>query len=102
MKLIGKERNVANIRKTFTKPKTPYQMVLDSKTIDQKTKQRLKELYQSLNPAELKRQIDKKKDELYQAYKRKKNQSLKIEVLKERQPLSVTFLNDLTEVVSVT
>ncbi len=102
MKLAEKERRGARIKRAFAKPKTPYQMVKESRTIDQKTKKRLAKLYQSLNPAELKRQIDKKRDELYQAYEVKKNQSPKARTTQEWEPFSVTFLDDATEAVSVT
>lgn len=102
MKLVEKERVGSKIKRTFAKAQTPYQMVIQSPTVDNKTKQRLIKQYESLNPAELKRQIDAKKNELYLAYRAKNSQSLKVDLLEKLEPVSVTFLNDRTEAVSVT
>lgn len=101
MKLKSKERVGSKIKRSFEKPMTPYRQVLKSRTVDQEAKKNLAALYESLNPAELKRRIDRKRDELYRAYKVKKHHSLKVEFLKKREPLSVRFLHDVTEAVSV-
>ncbi len=55
----------------YHKPITPYHSILNSSEVPKKTKQELRKVYDSLNPAELKRKIDKKLDLLYQAYRRK-------------------------------
>jgi hypothetical protein len=57
MKLISKTRIGSKIIKRYDKPKTPYQRVIESKYIEQKNKDELKELYKGLNPAKLKRTI---------------------------------------------
>ena len=52
-------------------------------------KQELKRIYSSLNPAQLKRNIDRKLDILYKAYKAKQNQetqSVKVEINKKVKP----------------
>jgi len=49
---------------------------MESDLIPRSTKQKLEEVYCSLNPAELKREIDKKLDMLYKAYQEKKNQNV--------------------------
>ena len=61
MKLVYKERIGGHIRRKYDVPKTPYQRLLKSR-----------ELYESLNPAELKREIEAKIDKLMKAYERKK------------------------------
>lgn len=102
MKLVEKERIGSKIKRTFSKPHTPYQMVMASQEISGEVKVLLKTRYDSLNPAELKRQIDTKRNELYRAYKEKNGQSTKVELFKEFGSVSPTFLNDRTEAVSPT
>ena len=58
--------------------------------VSENKKQELKEIYLSLNPAQLKRTIDKKLDLLYKAYQ-KKNKSPKVEPLKKLNSNSPTF-----------
>lgn len=104
-KLLKKERIGAKIKRTFDVPKTPYRRVMESETIPEETKHILKAQYDSLNPAELKRKIDDKRDELYQAYeaKSKRGSERKIAEPEEiKEMISLTFSNDLTEVVSPT
>ena len=48
------------IKKTYDLPKTPYQRILESNTVCRKEKEKLKKVYATLNPVELKRNIDKK------------------------------------------
>jgi hypothetical protein len=71
-------------------PKTPYQRVIESKEILKDKKQELREIYESLNSAELKRIIDKKLNLLYKAYQ-KKNKSQKVKPKKKIKPSSVHF-----------
>jgi len=47
---------------------------MESKEASLPTKQELKKVYDNLNPAKLKRAIDKKLNLLYEAYKTKKRQ----------------------------
>lgn len=58
MKLQSKERHGARVKKKYDKARTPYQRLLDSSFIKEETKQQLRERYRSLNPAQLKRQIE--------------------------------------------
>lgn len=74
---------------TKDRPKTPYQRVMKSSQISNKKKKELKKVYLSLNPAQLKRDIEAKLDKLYQVYK-KKNNSPKIQINKKLKPGSVT------------
>src|SRR3989339_397533 len=59
-KLIEKRRVGAKIVKKYDKPKTPYQRLLEHKDFPESEKEKLKAVYAKLNPAELKRSIDKK------------------------------------------
>jgi hypothetical protein len=58
-KLISKSRDGARVRKQYETPKTPYKRLLEDEDIPQETKDRLMETYLSINPAELKRGMDK-------------------------------------------
>lgn len=63
MKLIEKMRvgkHGQKIVRVYDIPKTPYQRTLDSADVDEKKKKMLRNLYDRLNPAELKRIIEKK------------------------------------------
>ena len=71
IKLKKKVRVNGKIHRKYDIPKTPYQRLMESDQVDDKIKIRLKKRYESLNPAELKREIDKKLKELYKVYKRK-------------------------------
>ena len=72
MKLKRKERIGGKVKRKYDVPKTPYQRLIESGQISEEAKRKLQILYQSLNPAELKRRIDKKTHELYQVYEGKK------------------------------
>lgn len=104
MKLSSKERIKGHIKRRYDRPRTPYQRIMKSADISELKKQELKKIYDSLNPAELKRGIDRKLTLLYKAYaeKRDKNiQDLKVEIDKkvktrlvrnyvaQREPVSV-------------
>jgi len=74
IKLISKERIGGKIHRKYDKPKTPYRRLIESDQISEKEKETLTATYRSLNPAELKRNIDKKLNNLYRIYKDKKGQ----------------------------
>jgi len=79
MKLKEKIRVKDKIHKKYDKPKTPYHRLLESEQIPKVTKQQLMRIYNNLNPAQLKRNIDKKLNLLYQTYQQKhKNKNLNI------------------------
>jgi len=59
MKLQSKERAGARVKKQYDKARTPYQRLLDSSFIKEETKQQLRARYRLLNPAQLKRQIER-------------------------------------------
>jgi len=61
MKIESKEKiNNSVCKKKYDIAKTPYQRLMESKQISNKTKQRLEKLYLSLNPVQLKKIIDEK------------------------------------------
>ena len=100
IKLISKERIGGKIHRKYDKPKTPYQRVIESKEVSKEKEQDLKQIYQSLNPAELKRTIDRRLDLLWKAYQ-KKNKSQKVEPLKKLKPISVRNYIAQPEPISV-
>jgi hypothetical protein len=73
MKLVSKERIGGKVKRKYDVPKTPYQRLIESEQISEETKEELQGIYLSLNPAELKRNIDAKLAKLYQAYEEKRH-----------------------------
>lgn len=59
MKLTKKKRTGAKVKKWYDTAKTPYQRVLRYGILKGKKKQELKAFYESLNPLDLKRKINK-------------------------------------------
>lgn len=72
MKLAKKTRIGAKRHRKYEPAKTPFKRLLESDQIDATTKKRLKYHHEQLNPAALKRAIEKKTLMLYQAYRAKK------------------------------
>lgn len=97
IKLVLKERASGRIHRVYDKPRTPFCRLMESSEIPEETKRELKKIYQSLNPAQLKRNIDKKLDMLYKCYKQKNN-SPKVE---EKKKISVRFSGVLRKPVLV-
>ena len=97
IKLILKERIRGRIHRKYDIAKTPYQRITESKEISENKKQELKRIYLSLNPAQLKRDVDYKLDMLYKAYQ-EKNKTLKVDIKKK---VSVKFFNTRSDLVSV-
>ena len=64
-KLIEKQRVDSKIIKKHSKPATPYQRLLVSKHIREVKKQELTEIYNQLNPFELKKTIQKKLNTIF-------------------------------------
>ena len=60
MKLIDKQRIQSKIKKVHDKAQTPYQRLMASKDVSDEQKKQLTEVYQSLNPFELKANLEKK------------------------------------------
>ena len=64
MKLKSKERQGARVKKKYDEARTPYQRLLDSNYVSDEIKEQLRECYRLLNPAQLKRQIEKLQQKL--------------------------------------
>jgi len=52
------------VKKTYDKARTPYQRLLDSSCLSEETKAQLRKRYYLLNPAQLKRQMEKLQQKL--------------------------------------
>ena len=74
MKLKEKIRDKGKVHRKYDTPLTPYQRIMESEKIPEETKKELRELYQQLNPAELKRKIDEKIHQLFKTYEQKSKQ----------------------------
>lgn len=72
MKLVKKGRVGGRVKRKYDVPKTPCQRLMESEQVSKEAKKELQSLYQNLNPAELKRNIDKKTHKLYQLYEEKR------------------------------
>jgi hypothetical protein len=59
MKLKTKERIGSRVKKVYEAARTPYQRILESSEVPEKNKEKLKQTYAQLNPAELRRKIQK-------------------------------------------
>ncbi len=59
-KLLEKRREGEKIIKRYDVPKTPYQRVMEHSMIVPKTKRKLKQIFESLNPFVLQRAVEKK------------------------------------------
>lgn len=100
MKLISKERINGKMHKKYDKAKTPYQRIVESKQVSENAKKELKKIYGSLNPAQLKRDLDMKISKLYKIYQ-EKNNSQKVDSKKKLKPVLVRFHTIQSKPVSV-
>jgi hypothetical protein len=66
MKLKSKERVGSRVKKRYDQARTPYQRVLDAPQVAKQKKQLLRATYVTLNPAALKRKIDRLQQRLLQ------------------------------------
>jgi len=91
IKLKSKERIGGKIKRKYSQAKTPYHRLIESNQISQEEKERLTLIYQSLNPAQLKRTIDKKLDNLFKIYEDKKRVN-NVNLSKKLSPSLVSFI----------
>ncbi len=91
MKLKEKIRVGGKVHRKYDQAKTPYQRLMESDQIDRKTKKELKATYLSLNPAQLKRDIEDKLNQLYKLYHSKKRSQNVKPFKKQTARASVTF-----------
>lgn len=98
MKLISKERIGGHIKRKYDKPKTPYLRIMERHDVDLSVKKKLRKQYESLNPALLKRQIDKKLSHLRRLYEFKQSATTNAKINSYN---TVRFLNCTTDPISV-
>jgi hypothetical protein len=77
MKLKSKERFGSRVKKTYHAPQTPYQRVLACAEVTAADKKKLQRQYKGLNPAALKRELDKQRKELFRLAAKKRPLKLK-------------------------
>lgn len=65
MVLLEKQRNGAKVTKRYDQAKTPYQRILDTPAVPEEAKARLRQIYPTLNPAALLRQIEARQEALW-------------------------------------
>ena len=85
MKLKEKIRDKGKVHRKYDAPLTPYQRIMESEKTPEKNKKELRELYQRLNPAELKRKIDEKIHRLFKVYE-EKNKEREASPFKKQTP----------------
>ena len=77
MKLKTKERVGSRVKKSYHPPQTPYQRVLACAEVTAADKKKLQRQYRRLNPAALKRELDKQRKELFRLASKKRPLKLK-------------------------
>lgn len=91
MRLETKVRNKGHVYRKYQKAKTPYRWLMDSKETPEEVKRKLKQIYENLNPAELKRRIESKLNLLEKTYQAKHAANEQKQSLEET--ISVRFSN---------
>jgi len=89
MKLVSKERIGGRVKRKYDVPQSPYQRLMESNQIREESKRELEDIYLSLNPAQLKRSIDAKLDNLYHTYEQK-GRAQQVDPRKRLVPRTVT------------
>jgi len=77
MKLKSKERFGSRVKKSYHAPQTPYQRVLACAAVSAADKKKLQCQYRLLNPAALKRELDKQRKELFRLASKKRPLKIK-------------------------
>lgn len=90
MKLTEKVRIGGRVKRKYDIPKTPYHRLRESNQLSDKTKVEFESLYLSLNPAQLKRDIESELDKLYQTYEEKRS-TQGVDPHRKLAPHTVTF-----------
>jgi hypothetical protein len=91
MKLVRKQRVGGRPQRRHDVPKTSYHRLLESGQLSAEKSKQLQQLYLKLNPADLKRRIEKKLAVLYDLYQKKKKRSVTVNPYKKLEPSMVTF-----------
>lgn len=77
MKLVQKQRLGSKVRKKYDRAQTPYERVMQSSEVSKERKQRLKQEYEGVNPAQLKRDITRLQNELIRISGKKEKTEMK-------------------------
>jgi hypothetical protein len=96
MRLESKERVEGRRKRRYARAQTPYRILQSSGQIAPDKLRELDALYRDLNPADLKRRIDRKLKKLCALYEKKKKGSLRVNPYQDTDPPSVTWLYELT------
>lgn len=92
MKLKEKMRVKGKIHKKQGKAMTPYKRLMESGALSAEEKAALKKVYDSLNPAELKRMIDAKLLLLYKAHQKKNG--LQVEASRKANKVETSIVSN--------
>lgn len=90
MMLVEKKRIGAKVYRKYDRPQTPYQRLAKRDELTRKQKQSLKQTFDRLNPAELRRKIDQLQNELIGLAKQRPRKKLKTE--RQRRPRRDDYL----------
>jgi hypothetical protein len=90
MKLDSKERIGGRVKRKYDIPQTPYQRLLESGQLSGESQAKLRSVYRSLNPAQLKRTIEVKLETLWRTYEQK-TRGGQIDPQRKQTPPSVTL-----------
>ncbi len=101
MKLKEKIREGGKVHRKYDTPKTPYQRLMESNQISEEKKGELRRIYLSLNPAQLKREIEAKLDRLFEIYQKKKGISV-VQPHRRQKPRLVTNYMIQSDIYTVT
>lgn len=83
MKLIEKTRIGSKVRKKYDRARTPYRRVLESDAVAEEAKEKLEQIYATLNPVKLNREVNRLQDRLdaLARSKHKEEQSVNLEYI---------------------
>jgi hypothetical protein len=104
IKLVLKQRSGGRIHRVYDKAKTPYKRLMECPDVPEVKKQEIEKIYLSLNPAELKRTIDKKINNLVRFYRQKQGRQFNEDILQKvdnQKRISVRFYDSSREAISV-
>ncbi|MCL5960276.1 MAG: transposase family protein [Chloroflexi bacterium] len=82
-KLVGKDRQGAKVSKRYDKAQTPYQRLLAAGVLGETERKALQEQYRSLNPVELRAQIERELEGLWKLAEKPQPVNLKSKRAKE-------------------
>jgi hypothetical protein len=89
MKLKSKERFGSRVKKSYEAPQTPYQRVLASPSVSEVDKLKLKRQYKQLNPAALKRDLDRLRKQLFALAGSKKHSIQRKSTRHKQKPMTI-------------